>query len=90
MEDKYGKLRIALEELETWPTVYMFKFIVKSDKKAIAQIEALFNTKEAQVTMRESAKGNFVSITAQEMMLSPDEVINRYKSAEGIEGILSL
>ncbi len=89
-EAKYESLRKKLEENTQWPAVYMFKFIVKSDKKQIAQVEDLFNTKEAQVTMRESKKGTFVSISAKEMMLNPEEVINRYRQAEGIEGLISL
>ena len=91
MSDKYEKLRNSLKESLEWPHVYMFKFIVKGeDKKAIAQVEAVFNTQEAQVTMRESSNGKFVSITAKELMLTPEDVINRYKMAEGIEGLLSL
>lgn len=90
MEDKYASLREKLESTAEWPSVYMFKFIVRAEKKQIAQLEGLFTTKEAEVTMRESGKGNFVSITAKEMMLNPEEVIDRYKSAEGIEGLISL
>lgn len=89
-EAKYQALKQKLEESSSWPAIYMFKFIVKADKQKIAQVENLFNTKEAQVTMRESKKGTFVSITAKEMMLNPDEIINRYKEAEGIEGLISL
>ena len=91
MEGKYEKLRISLTDTLEWPHIYMYKFIIKGeDKKAIAQVQALFNTKEAQVTMRESSNGKFVSITAKELMLTPEDVINRYKMAEGIEGLLSL
>ncbi len=89
-EAKYEKLKTQLSELETWPSVYMFKFIVPADNQKVAQVEALFDTKEAQVTMRTSKKGNFISVTAKEMMMSPDAVIDRYKQAEGIEGLMSL
>jgi putative lipoic acid-binding regulatory protein len=90
MEDKYESLRKKLEETAEWPAVYMFKFILKSEPKQIALLESLFNTKEAEVTLRQSGKGNFVSFTAKEMMLNPEEIIARYKSAEGIEGLISL
>ena len=90
MEDKYESLRQKLEESSEWPSVYMFKFIVKSDPRQIALMESLFSTKEAEVVIRESGKGNFVSITAKEMMLNPEEIIARYKQAEGIEGLISL
>lgn len=87
---KYEALRKKLDELESWPSLYMFKFIVPADNQKIAQVEALFNTKEAQVTTRSSNKGNFVSITAVEMMITPESVIERYQQAEGIEGLMSL
>jgi putative lipoic acid-binding regulatory protein len=88
-ESKWQTLKEKLET-QSWPRIYMFKFIVPADNKRIAQVENLFNTREAEVTMRTSSKGNFVSITAKELMLSADAVIERYRSAEGIEGLISL
>ena len=88
-EDKWQTLREKLE-MDPWPRLYMFKFIVPADNERIALVEKLFDTREAQVNMRTSKKGNYVSITAKEIMLSPDHVIARYKSAEGIDGLISL
>lgn len=90
LNSKLEALRQKLDEMETWPTLYMYKFIVPADNQKVAQVEALFDTKEAQVTTRTSKNGNFVSITAVEMMISPESVIERYKMAEGIEGLMSL
>ncbi len=89
MEDKWASLREKLEA-ETWPQVFMFKFIVPANNARIALVEKMFNTTEAQVTMRTSKNGNYVSISAKELMLSAESVIDRYKSAEGIEGLISL
>lgn len=90
LNQKLESLRQKLDELETWPSLYMYKFIVPADNQKVAQVEALFNTKESQVTTRTSKNGNFVSITAVEMMISPESIIERYKQAEGIEGLMSL
>ena len=84
------KLLIQLTDNFDWPTVYMFKFIVPADNSKIAQVESLFNSEEAEISLRNSRKGNFVSITAKEMMLSPEKVIDRYVKAEGIKGLISL
>ena len=89
MEEKWNALREKLE-MDPWPRVYMFKFIVPADNERIARVEKLFDTRVAQVNMRTSKKGNFVSITAKEMMMSPDSVIERYKKADGIDGLISL
>lgn len=88
--EKYEKLLIQLTDSFDWPSVYMFKFIVPSDNEKIAQVESLFNSEEATVSIRNSSKGNFVSITAKELMLSPEKVIDRYVQAEGIKGLISL
>lgn len=86
----FDSLREKLEDGFEWPRVYLFKFIVPSDNKKIAEVESLFNSKEAQISMRTSKKGNYVSVTAKEMMMSADKVIERYKDAAKIEGIISL
>tara|TARA_R110002050_G_scaffold2603_5_gene14843 strand:+ start:5012 stop:5329 length:318 start_codon:yes stop_codon:yes gene_type:complete len=93
MEDKkakYEKLKEQLSQSTKWPSLYMFKFIVPAQNEKIAQVEGLFNTKESQIQLRQSRNGNFVSITAKEMMMSPDKVIERYLEAEAIEGLISL
>lgn len=89
-KEKYSKLLEQLTDGFDWPTVYMFKFIVPADNAKIAQVEGLFDSNEAEISIRNSSKGNFVSITAKEMMISPDKVIERYLEAEGIEGLISL
>ncbi|MGK0406834.1 MAG: putative lipoic acid-binding regulatory protein [Roseivirga sp.] len=89
-KEKYEKLRVQLSQSSTWPSLYMFKFIVPADNGKIAQVEQLFNTEEAQIQLRQSRKGNFVSVTAKEVMISPEKVIERYIEAEGIEGLISL
>jgi putative lipoic acid-binding regulatory protein len=89
-KEKYEKLLLQLIDGFEWPSVYLFKFIVPADNAKIAQVEQLFNTTEAEVSIRSSSKGNFVSISAKELMLSPEKVIERYIEAEGIKGLISL
>ena len=68
----------------------MFKFIVKSDLKKIAQIESLFQSEEAEITRKESSKGAFISISIKEVMLSADEIISVYEKASSIDGVITL
>ena len=88
-EDPYKGLREKLEKL-TWPSVYLFKFIVPTDNQKLAQVEALFDVTVAQVELRKSKSGKFVSISAKEMMLSVDAVIDRYEEATKIHGLMAL
>ena len=63
---------------------------MKSDVKKIAQIEALFNSDNAQIRLKESSKGAFVSISVKEIMLSSDEIIHIYIQSSKIEGVIAL
>lgn len=90
MSDRFASLRQKLDETQTWPAIYMFKFIVPADNEKIAHLQSLFNTQESEVVTRASSKGNFISLTAKELMLSTDKVIERYEQAAKIDGVISL
>ena len=83
------KLRMKLDQHHNWPDVYMYKFVLPNEPEKIEQLMTHFAEK-SEVTRRESAKGNYVSITIKEVMLSTDAVIERYRSITGIEGLMSL
>lgn len=90
MKDQdYSELKKKLNESGSWPRVYFFKFIVPSDNQKLAQVEALFGA-EANVLLKQSSKGNYVSISAKELMLNAEGVIDRYKRASKIEGLMAL
>lgn len=89
MSDPFAGLREQLNANPEWPRVYLYKFIVPNDNHRLAQVEAIFGP-EAQVSINQSRNGNYVSISAREMMISAEEVIERYRTASKIEGIISL
>jgi hypothetical protein len=88
--DPFAGLFEKLKASTDWPKIYMFKFICPADNQSIAKVQELFNSKEAQISMRNSKNGNYIAFTAKEMMMSPEAVIERYKKAAEIEGIISL
>ncbi|MEY3084782.1 MAG: hypothetical protein RL037_962 [Bacteroidota bacterium] len=88
MEDVFLKLRIQLE-LEEWPNVYMFKFIVPNEPELVAQTTALF-TEEAEMSLHPSSTGKYISVSAKELMMDVDSIIARYVEASKIKGIISL
>jgi hypothetical protein len=87
-EERLEALKKQLEELR-WPAAYMYKFICKNDANKIAQVKALFED-IVELTEKESTNRNYVSITAKEMALNPDSIIEKYKLAAKIDGIISL
>jgi putative lipoic acid-binding regulatory protein len=75
-----------LDQHHSWPSVYTFKFIVPKEKAN--DLRELFPNHTS--TEKISAKGNFTSITFQMMMSSGEAVIEVYKTASKIEGIIAL
>lgn len=88
-EDFYKKLHDQLSEHHSFPTKYMFKFIVPNNPESIGRVDALFSMK-SEISYRESRTGKFVSITGRDLMKNADEIIAIYQQAEAIEGLMSL
>ncbi len=86
--DPFARLREQLA-LQEWPDVYFFKFIVPNDPHSLAQATALF-TETADVSFHQSSTGKYISVSAKEMMLDVESIIEVYVRASTIKGIVSL
>jgi putative lipoic acid-binding regulatory protein len=82
----YSDFIEKLEDQHTWPSEYMFKFIVPSYSEE--QVRGIFQGHHLQA--RESSKGNYTSITVKMMINSTSEVIEIYEEAYKIKGVISL
>lgn len=90
-EEFYNKLRVQLSETSTWPSEYLYKFIVKTDVKKIADLEALFDNTGAVINTTQSKNGKYTSVSINLMMKDPDAVIAKYiEVADNVEGVISL
>ncbi|AXP82976.1 hypothetical protein CJ739_3917 [Mariniflexile rhizosphaerae] len=90
-DEFYEKLKAQLYDTTSWPSEYLYKFIVKSDVADIAKIEAIFDNMGAVIQTTESKKGNYTSISINILLRNPDAVIEKYKEvAEKVEGVISL
>lgn len=86
MSDNFKAFRDKLEEGYSWPSLYMFKFIVPKGKED--EVAKLFPKHE--IKSRESTQGNYISITVQLMCNTSDEIIGIYENAHKIEGLIAL
>ncbi|MGB1508092.1 MAG: DUF493 domain-containing protein [Crocinitomicaceae bacterium] len=86
--DSYEKLRMQLENMN-WPEIYFFKFIVPNDSELVAKVTALFD-EGTDLRLQQSKNGRYISVGAKEMMISPESVIQRYKEASNIKGLIAL
>jgi len=86
MDHSVESFRSKLEQHYSWPSLYMFKFIVPKGKEP--EVKNLFPTHE--VTEKASSQGNYTSITVQIMAPSSEVVIEIYQKAATIEGLIAL
>ena len=86
----YERLKKQLEGDTSWPSPYLFKFIVPSELEKIAEIGSIFDNLDAEITTRDSTKGNYTSVSIRVTLDSPDQVINKYLEVSKVDGVISL
>lgn len=90
-EEFYTKLKAQLEDTATWPSVYMYKFILPAKPDQSTQLLNIFNNLGAVVNSKKSKTGKYTSYSIKVKLASPDVVIEKYKEvAKDIEGVISL
>jgi uncharacterized protein len=85
-ENWIANFREKLDQHYAWPSLYIFKFIVPTGKEN--EVKELFPFHDT--TARGSAQGKYTSVTVQMMMPSSDAVIDIYRKAAVIEGLIAL
>ncbi|MFS4455584.1 DUF493 family protein [Maribacter sp. 2304DJ31-5] len=89
-EDFYKRLKEQLLESTTWPSDYLYKFIVLSDEEKIKQIHRIFDNTGAVIASKKSKKGKYTSVSVTVNLDGPDAVIQKYKEVGAIKGVISL
>ncbi len=88
MKEQFEKLKGQLE-LQEWPALYMFKFIVPNEPEMIAKVGNLLSP-EADLQLQASTNGKYMSVTGKEVMLTVDAVMEVYYKAAEIKGVIAL
>ena len=86
----YERLKVELDNSNTWPAEYLYKFIVPSVADNVEQVQKAFDSMGAVIKTTKSKTGKFTSVSVDVTMHSADEVIGKYKEVSTIEGIVSL
>ncbi|WP_440880700.1 DUF493 family protein [Tenacibaculum sp. C7A-26P2] len=89
-EEFYKKLKAQLDDTTEFPSNYLYKFIVPTTQNQLAEVQDLFNDGGAVISTKKSRTGKYISVSVQIKLNTSDEVIQYYKKAENIEGIISL
>lgn len=88
--DFYSRFYDQLLESQEWPGVYLFKFIVKAESPHLNTLKSYFDNDVSQFSEKQSSKKTFTSLSVKVKMETPDSVIQIYKKASTLEGIITL
>ena len=86
----YEKLKQSLLETTSFPTKYMFKFIIPTDDEKFKTIEAIFDNLGAVIDSKPSKNGKYTSLTILVRMNDPEEIIQKYQEVAKVDGVISL
>ena len=86
----YERLRLELNNNTSWPTKYLFKFIVPNDQYKIDKVENAFNNMGAVIETKHSKMGKYTSISIHVQMQDAQNIIDKYLEVSTVEGIISL
>ncbi|WP_394749292.1 DUF493 family protein [Spongiimicrobium salis] len=86
----YARLKEQLEQSNTWPSNYLYKFIVPTATNKIDLINKVFDNTGAVIESKQSKNGKYTSISITVNLKNPDAVIAKYQEVGKIEGVISL
>lgn len=89
-EEFYSRFHQQLTDSQKWPGPFLFKFIIRGDAQKVEQLKKLFAGSDAKLKLKNSSKNTFVSVSFLATMKNPDQIIQIYKSASAIEGVITL
>lgn len=89
-DEFYRKLKTQLEETSSWPSDYLYKFIVPTDGERITQIHKIFDNTGAVIESKQSKKGKYTSLSITLHLKNADAVIDKYKEVGKVKGVISL
>ncbi|MGB5355575.1 MAG: DUF493 family protein [Eudoraea sp.] len=89
-DEFYERLKNELDKSSSWPSDYLYKFIVPTDEEKIDQIHKIFDNTGAVIELKKSSKGKYTSVSITVNMDNPDKVIEKYQEVGLIEGVISL
>ena len=86
----YERLKTELNNSNTWPAEYLFKFIVPTDQEKIEKVENAFDSMGAVIETKNSKTGKYTSISIDVQMPNAQKIIDKYLELSTVKGIISL
>ena len=89
-QDFYAKFKERLNDVQKFPSDYVFKFIYPSSEETMNAIKEIFSQSNAEYNYKTSANRKYTSISVKLYIIDADTVINYYKEVSKIEGVIML
>jgi len=89
-EEFYSRFKEQLVTSQKWPGEYIFKFIIKLSIVEIESVKLFFKDRDYELSIKNSSKNNYKSLSIKTWEESPEDVIIIYKLASEIKGIIAL
>lgn len=86
----YDRFHQQLLDSNSWPGVYVFKFIIPSSETNKSTLLKLFENDKVTVNVRSSSNGKYTSISIAGKFGSPEIIIKKHKQAAKIPNIIQL
>ncbi|WP_029902514.1 DUF493 family protein [Prevotella sp. 10(H)] len=90
VDDFYLNFKEKLQEIHTFPSDYIFKFILSSEEKNIAKLYSIFDNANASFSLKDSRNGKYTSVTIKTPVNDADDVVIYYRQVSSINGVMML
>lgn len=87
-EQSYATFKEKLEQVQQFPDLYVFKFIVQGNPEKIAELRSALP--DDDFIEQASKTGKYISITVKKWMQNADEVIAIYKKVGTIKDVMMM
>ncbi|MBC5837248.1 DUF493 family protein [Flavobacterium muglaense] len=89
-QEFYDRLKTELDSSNTWPSLYLFKFIVPTENDNVKRVELAFDSMGAVIKTTKSKTAKYTSISVSVEVKDSQEIIDKYQEVSTIKGIVSL
>ncbi len=86
--DVYANFKEKLESVQTFPEMYVFKFILTGGVEKIKELREILP--EDKFIETPSKTGKYIAVTVKKWMQDADAVVDIYKKVGEIKGIMML
>jgi len=86
----WDNLKEKLNNHYSWPSVYLFKFIIPNDESKTTTLISFFQDETDKINLNSSSTGKYTSVSVHKKMNSAEEIIEIYEKATKIEGLIAL